>query len=135
MPFHTVIRERRKELGLTQEQLAGYLGVTAPAVNKWERGNSYPDVGLLPVLARVLKTDLNTLLCFQQELTDQVTKMFLEMEMGAEEPVRYNRILAMLLSCTGVVDCTSMTVNGGTVNVPVEAEEVPALGTVSITTG
>ena len=55
--------------------------------------------------------------------------------MGAEEPVRYNRILAMLLSCTGVVDCTSMTVNGGTVNVPVEAEEVPALGTVSITTG
>ena len=43
--------------------------------------------------------------------------------------------LAMLLSCTGVVDCTSMTVNGGTVNVPVEAEEVPALGTVSITTG
>lgn len=27
-----------------------------------------------------------------------------------------------------------MTVNGGTVNVPVEAEEVPALGTVSITT-
>ena len=40
MPFHTVIRERRKELGLTQEQLAGYLGVTAPAVNKWEKGVS-----------------------------------------------------------------------------------------------
>ena len=71
----------------------------------------------------------------QQELTDQVTKMFLEMEMGAEEPVRYNRILAMLLNCTGVVDCTSMTVNGGTGNDPVDAEEVPALGTVSITTG
>lgn len=71
----------------------------------------------------------------QQELTDQVTKMFLEMEMGAEEPVRYNRILAMLLNCAGVVDCTAMTVNGGTVNVPVDAEEVPALGTVSITTG
>ncbi len=76
MPFHTVIRERRKELGLTQEQLAGYLGVAAPAVNKWERGNSYPDVGLLPVLARVLKTDLNTLLCFQQELTDQEIQGF-----------------------------------------------------------
>ena len=76
MPFHTVIRERRKELGLTQEQQAGYLGVAAPAVNKWERGNSYPDVGLLPVLARVLKTDLNTLLCFQQELTDQEIQGF-----------------------------------------------------------
>ena len=31
------IREYRKNAGLTQEQVANYLGVTAPAVNKWER--------------------------------------------------------------------------------------------------
>ena len=61
--------------------------------------------------------------------------MFLDMEMGAEEPVRYNRILAMLLSCDGVVDCTSLTVNGGTANLPVSGEQVPVLGTVSVTTG
>lgn len=41
MPIHTVIHEKRKELGLTQEQIASYLGVTAPAVNKWERGVSH----------------------------------------------------------------------------------------------
>ncbi len=34
------IREYRKNAGLTQEQVANYLGVTAPAVNKWERGVS-----------------------------------------------------------------------------------------------
>lgn len=34
------IREYRKNAGLTQEQVANYLGVTAPAVNKWERGGS-----------------------------------------------------------------------------------------------
>lgn len=34
------IREYRKNAGLTQEQVANYLGVTAPAVNKWERGDS-----------------------------------------------------------------------------------------------
>lgn len=32
------IRNYRKEEGLTQEQVANYLGVSAPAVNKWEKG-------------------------------------------------------------------------------------------------
>lgn len=41
MPVSTVIREKRKELGLTQEQVAQRLGVSAPAVNKWERGVSH----------------------------------------------------------------------------------------------
>ena len=62
MQIHEIIRTRLKALGLTQEQLAGKLGVSAPAVNKWERGNSYPDITLLPVLARTLRVDLNTLL-------------------------------------------------------------------------
>ena len=38
MPVSEVIRRKRKELGLTQEQVAQRLGVSAPAVNKWERG-------------------------------------------------------------------------------------------------
>ena len=65
-----VIRKKRKEQGLTQEQVAQRLGVSAPAVNKWERGISYPDITILPALARLLNTDVNTLLCFQEELTD-----------------------------------------------------------------
>ena len=56
------IRQKRKELGYTQEQVAARLGVTAPAVNKWESGMTYPDITLLPPLARLLQTDLNTLL-------------------------------------------------------------------------
>ena len=40
MPISDVIREKRKAIGLTQEQVAERLGVTAPAVNKWERGVS-----------------------------------------------------------------------------------------------
>lgn len=34
------IRTYRKAAGLTQEQVAGYLGVSAPAVHKWEKGGS-----------------------------------------------------------------------------------------------
>lgn len=69
MPINTVIRNKRKELELTQEQVADYLGVSAPAVNKWEKGTTYPDVTLLPPLARILKIDLNTLLCFEEGMS------------------------------------------------------------------
>jgi DNA-binding protein len=71
MKINEIIKLKRKELDLTQEQMAEYLGVTTPAVNKWEKGNSYPDIIILPALARLLKVDLNTLLSFNDELTDQ----------------------------------------------------------------
>ena len=64
------IRNYRKEAGLTQEQVANYLGVSAPAVNKWEKGNTYPDILLLPALARLLNTDINELFSFREELTE-----------------------------------------------------------------
>ncbi len=63
-----VIRRQRVALGWTQEQLAEAMHVTPPAVNKWEKGATCPDVALLPRLARTLKTDLNTLLCFRTSL-------------------------------------------------------------------
>ena len=40
MKLNQIIREKRKELVLTQEQIAEYLGVSTPAVNKWEKGVS-----------------------------------------------------------------------------------------------
>lgn len=40
MKINEIIRTRRKELKLTQEQAAEYLGISAPAVNKWEKGGS-----------------------------------------------------------------------------------------------
>lgn len=71
MTIGEVIREKRKALGLTQEQTAKRLGVSGPAVNKWERGSTFPDITILPALARLLETDVNTLLCFQKELSDE----------------------------------------------------------------
>lgn len=71
MKINEIIREKRSARGLTQEQMAAYLGVSAPAVNKWEKAVSYPDITLLPALARLLETDLNTLLSFKEDLTDE----------------------------------------------------------------
>ena len=47
MKLSANIRRLRKEKGLTQEEVAQALGLTAPAVNKWERGASCPDLALL----------------------------------------------------------------------------------------
>lgn len=76
MNINEVIRYYRKKENLTQEQVANYLNVSAPAVNKWENGISYPDITLLPSLARVLKIDVNTLLEFNKGLTDREVKSF-----------------------------------------------------------
>ena len=76
MPMNSVIQERRKELGLTQEQVAEYLSVSIPAVSKWEKGTTSPDISLLAPLARLLKIDLNTLFCFSEDITQQEINLF-----------------------------------------------------------
>ncbi|MCI1985070.1 MAG: helix-turn-helix domain-containing protein [Lactobacillus sp.] len=71
-----VIRQRRLLLGLTQEGLAGQLAVTGPAVSKWEKGLSYPDIELLPQIARTLQIDLNQLLAFKSDMTPAELRTF-----------------------------------------------------------
>ena len=70
MNIGNVIKKYRKELGITQEEMANRLGVTTPAVNKWENGNTNPDIGLLSPIARLLNISLDTLLSFHEKLTD-----------------------------------------------------------------
>ena len=71
MQIGEVIRKNRKSKNMTQEEMANRLGVTAPAVNKWENGNSYPDIMLLCPIARLLGVTLDTLLSFREELTEE----------------------------------------------------------------
>lgn len=52
----------RKEIGLTQQQLADRLNVSDKAVSKWERGLGCPDVSLLPELSEVFGVNLEVLL-------------------------------------------------------------------------
>ena len=66
---------------MTQEKMAERLGVTAPAVNKWENENSYPDILLLAPIARLLGISLDTLLSFREELTmEEITGILYEAE-------------------------------------------------------
>lgn len=90
-----IIQTKRKEIGLTQAQLAGILGVSAPAVNKWEKDLCFPDAALLAPLARLLKTDMNELFSFYEVLSDKereligitITKKYLDE--GIKETLAY----------------------------------------------
>lgn len=81
MSIGKVIRKYRKEKNMTQEEMAACLGVTAPAVNKWENENSLPDILLLAPIARLLGISLDTLLSFREELTkEEINGMINELD-------------------------------------------------------
>ncbi len=55
------IRRLRKEKGVTQEQLAAALAVSAQAVSKWENNITLPDASLIPALASYFRVATDTL--------------------------------------------------------------------------
>ncbi len=57
-----LICELRKVKNMTQKDLANYLNVSDKAVSKWERGESYPEVTILPQLASILEITVDELL-------------------------------------------------------------------------
>lgn len=81
LPIGEIILKLRKEKGITQDQLGNYIGVSTPAVSKWESGISYPDITLLPVIATFFNVSIDKLLDFRIELSDdEVMKVFIECE-------------------------------------------------------
>lgn len=64
----TFIKQKRKEKGLTQSELAEKLSVSDRAVSKWENGNCMPDSGLIPELCSILGITINDL--FSGEVID-----------------------------------------------------------------
>jgi len=56
------IRHYRTQKGLTQEELADYIGVSFQAVSKWERALAYPDVETIPVIANFFEITIDELM-------------------------------------------------------------------------
>ena len=54
MSIGSIISERRKELGLTQKQLAEKLNITDRTVSRWECEVTLPDVEMLKSISKVL---------------------------------------------------------------------------------
>ncbi len=78
MELNNKVLSLRIEKGCTQEQLAEMLGVSAAAVSKWERGNAYPDITLLPKLAEVFGVSVDYLLGYDVKIRKSVTRIISE---------------------------------------------------------
>ncbi len=68
------IRKYRKENGFTQESLAEYLGVSYQAVSRWENGTTYPDMELVPVMARLFGVSSDALFDVSDSLRESAAK-------------------------------------------------------------
>ena len=57
------IRSFRRKKEITQEQLADYLSISFQSVSKWECGDAYPDITMLPKIAAFFGVTTDELLC------------------------------------------------------------------------
>ena len=56
------LRALRKQKGWTQEEMAEAIGISPQSVSKWERGDTYPDITLLPALANLYKVSVDAII-------------------------------------------------------------------------
>lgn len=61
MDIGAAIKQLRIKNGLTQQQLAGYLNVSMQTVSRWETSAIYPDITLLPILAKHFHVTVDSL--------------------------------------------------------------------------
>ncbi len=81
-----LIREARKEKNYTQSELGDLVGVTGKAVSRWEKGEAFPDVGVLETLSEVLGLKIRDL------VTGEVSEEAEDRERDLTELVRLTRI-------------------------------------------
>lgn len=106
LQFSAVVANRRKEMGLKQEQVAQYIGVSRAAVSKWEKGLSYPDITLLPKLATYFNISIDALLGYEPQMTkERIGKTYADLaRQFSEQPFEevqkeIEQLLAEYYSC------------------------------------
>lgn len=71
---------KRHEKSITQDDLAAHIGVSKAAVSKWETGQSYPDIMLIPQLATFFNISIDELMDYSPQLeTQDIRKLYQRM--------------------------------------------------------
>ena len=65
------LKQLRRERSLTQEEVAAHLGISFQTISKWERGDGYPDITILPALAKYFHTSVDALLGVDEAAAQQ----------------------------------------------------------------
>ena len=76
--FGENLKRLRLEKNLTQEKLADFLGVSFQSISKWERGDTYPDITMLPSIASFFNVSVDELLGVNKAKEEEEIKRLLE---------------------------------------------------------
>ncbi len=90
------IASRRKEKGLTQQELGDKLFVTDKAVSKWERGLSLPDITGLENLANELDTDIYSILQIEKKNNIDTEKILQEEKVKIKKQLKKKTLMFVL---------------------------------------
>ena len=95
MEINNKIKQLRNKSGLTQEQLAARLGVSAQSVSKWENSVAMPDITLLPLIAEVFGVSIDELfdLTVEQKLRRIENRLDVEEEFASDTFKEYEDFL------------------------------------------
>lgn len=97
MKFHQILKSRRKELGLTQQDIADLWGIKSVNVSDWENDRGMPETARIPALAKRLKLTISELFgetayrVIEKDTTHSETRSVIQM---MEETDAEGRILA-----------------------------------------
>ena len=74
------IVQKRREKGITQDDLASYIGISKASVSKWETGQSYPDITFLPQLAAYFNISIDDLMGYEPQMSkEDIRKLYLKL--------------------------------------------------------
>lgn len=66
----STIKQLRLNKNITQDELAKFLGVSTPAISKWENNITYPDITLLSMIASYFNVSIDEIMSYRLDLTD-----------------------------------------------------------------
>ena len=103
----------RKQIGLTQEELALHIGVTPQAVSRWENGTGMPDISMVVPLAKTLNVSTDYLFGLEKnEIDDNVyvvegdarlEETFSELDIKMPEEDKYDTVGGFVVDMLGFV--------------------------------
>ena len=110
------LKKLRRNRDLTQEEVAAHIGISYQAISKWERGDGYPDITMLPTLANYFGVSIDELIGmdeissaqrlddinqkWQENRAKGAHKENVELMRNALKTYPNNALLLMQLSCS-----------------------------------
>lgn len=115
------IKECRKELGITQYELADKLNVSFKTISKWECGKGLPDVSLLLPLCNELKISVNELLSgerlLNEEYKEKAEDNLIDIIKKEREENKKKIMIEVLIGIPCIVSMLSLFIVAGLLNI------------------